>query len=265
MRRLALLLALAAGCERPGGRAVPADDAAALRKLFEDAEACGDRYHCPPLDELRDRAARPRELRVLEAAFDLMADPKLAPHERLYRMASTTARAWCAARSTEGHTMSIDDEIALKKQTARLLALPDRVMSAHGFIEYLSDARQMFEAEAINPARTDEEMASAIRGLRTREPDLVTVTKWLAATDERTGVAGALLLDMIDHDHVVVADELAMLLEFARRPDSPAAVARLVVQHAIDHDDPAFAPVVQAFAAHGDAQVRELAATRTVH
>lgn len=262
MKRLAILLALAAGCERRAEGPMAADNPAALRKLFEDAEACGNRYECPPLQELEDLAARPREVRVLEAAFDLMVDPKLASHERLFKMASTTARAWCAARTAHGQKLSIDDEVALKKQVTRLLAAPDKVIVGHSFVEYLADARQIFEAEAIDPARDADAVASAIRGLRTREPDLKTVTRWLAATDERVAVTGASLLDMIDHDHVVQADEVAMLLEFARRPDSPAAAARQVAQHAIDHDDPAFAPVVQAFTAHNDAQVRQLV-TRT--
>ena len=261
---LPIWLALA-GCERRTAavdNAVQpaADDAAAIRKLFDAAEACADRYHCPPLEELQQRAARPRELRVLEVAFDLMTDPKVATHERMFKMASATARAWCAARSTDGHKISIDDERELRKQVMRLLARPDNVVPAHGFVEYLSDARQIFEAEALNPARSDDEVASAIRGLRTREPDLTTVTKWLSASDERTAVVGAALLDMIDHDNLAQRDELAMLLDFARRPDSVPAAARLVVQHAADHDDAAFKPVLQAFAHHGDASVRELAA-----
>src|SRR4051812_41711870 len=103
MRRclLAIGLALAPGCERRTSEEPPvqasADDPAALRQLFEAAEACGDRYNCPPLQQLQDLAARPRELRVLEVAFDLMTDPKIATHERLFKMASATARAWCAA------------------------------------------------------------------------------------------------------------------------------------------------------------------------
>lgn len=236
------------------------DDTAAIKKLFDDAEACGDRYHCPPLDELTERAARPHELRLLDLAFDLMVDPKVGVGGRKYKAASTTGRAWCAARSTEGHTLSAEEERALRRNVLRLLARKDAVVSAHSFVEYLADARQIFEAEAINPKRSDVEVASALRGLRTREPDLKTITKWLAGKD--TAVAGALLLDGVDHDHLPVADEVTMLLEFARRTDSPPDAARLIAQHAIDHEDAAFAPVVKALAGHPDASVREAAAAK---
>lgn len=263
-----MLASATSGCERRAaaveGSVTPAEDTAAIRKLFDAAVACNDRYHCPPLNELQERAARPRELRVLEVAFDIMTDPQVALHARLYTMAWDVARAWCAERSTHGHKMSIDDERELRKHALRLVARPEHAISAHGFLGYLSDARQVLEAEAINPARNDDEVASALRSLRDREPDLTTVTRWLSATAERTAVAGALLLDMINHDKLAPQDEIATLLDFARRPDSVPAAARLVAHHAVNHDDPAFAPVVAAFAKHGDASVREAAASKQV-
>src|SRR5687767_6311140 len=126
----ALWLVLAAliaptGCERrrvPKEGAVQAvDDKAAIRALFEEAEACGDRYQCPPLAKLQERAERLGETRVLEVAFDIMADPKVETFERLFKMASATARAWAAARTAEGKKLSIDDEIVLRAQVMRLL------------------------------------------------------------------------------------------------------------------------------------------------
>jgi hypothetical protein len=73
-------------------------------------------------------------------------------------------------------------------------------------------------------------------------------------------VAGALLLDAFDHARIRAADEVAMLVGFARRTDTDAEAARIVAKHAADHDDPAFAPVLRAFEHHADAAVRQVAA-----
>lgn len=253
--------ALAACDRRAAPTEVPvhaADDSAAIRKLFDDAEACGDRFHCPPLAELQARAERPGELRVLEIAFDIMADPRVDSFARLFKMASATARAWAAARSAGGKRMSIDDERALRAQVMRLLARGDTAVPAHGFIEYLSDARELFEREALDPRRGNEEVHSAIRGLRDREPDFSTIKAWLGGKDERAMVAGGLLLDAVNHDRLRAEDEIAVLVEFARRRDSAPEAARIVARHAVDHADAAFAPVLRAFEQHPDASVRAI-------
>lgn len=252
------------GCERRGATVEASavqtpDDKTAILKLFDEAEACGDRYDCPPLAKLQDRAEKPGELRVLEIAFDIMVDPKTNTFERRFKMASMTARAWAAARTTNGHTLSAADEKALHAQVVRLLARPDNVVPAHGFIEYLSDARAMFQHEALDPKRGNDEVHSAIRGLRDREKDLSTVKAWLAKDDERAQLAGALLLDGFNHDLLKPADEVAVMLAFAQRPDTHAEAAKLIVQHADGHDDGAFEPVLRALTKHKDAQVRELA------
>jgi hypothetical protein len=266
-RRLRSILlaacAVLAGCERRvaagEGSVQTADDSAAIRKLFDDAEACGDRSHCPPLAKLQERAERPGELRVLQVAFDIMSDPKVNTFERLFKMASATARAWAAARTTGGKKLSIDDEVALRAQVMRLLARTDNAIPAHGFIEYLSDARELFQREALDPRRGNDEVHSAIRGLRDRERDLSTVKAWLGAKDERHMIAGALLLDAFDHDRIRPADEIAALVEFARRADTAPEAARIAAKHAADHDDAAFAPVLRAFEHHPDASVRAIA------
>jgi len=250
--------------ERPskaaeGAPVTPADDTAAIRKLFDEAEACGDRYHCPPLDKLAERAERPGETRVLQVAFDLMADPKTGTFERMFQMASATARAWAAARTTQGHKLSIDDERELRAGVMRLLARADNAVPAHAFVGYLSDARQILEREALDPRRGNDEVHSAIRSLRDLEPDLATVKAWLGSKDERPMVAGALLLDAFDHARIRSADEVAIVLEFARRADSDPEAARTVAKHAADHEDPAFAPVLRAFEHYGDASVRAIA------
>src|SRR5438105_2529236 len=58
-------------------------DEAGIRKLFDDAAACGDRYRCPPLDELARRAEDLDDRLVLKVAFDLMNDPAVQSHSRL--------------------------------------------------------------------------------------------------------------------------------------------------------------------------------------
>jgi hypothetical protein len=235
------------------------DDTAAIKKLFEQAEACGDRFHCPPLQQLQDRAARPGELRVLEVAFDIMADPRTGTFERMFQMASAVARAWAAERTTQGHKLSIDDERSLRAGVMRLLARPDNAVPAHAFVGYLSDARAILEREALDPRRGNDEVHSAIRSLRDLEPDLSTVKTWLAGHDERSMVAGALLLDAFDHGKLKGDGEAQMVIGFARRTDSDAEAARIVAKHAADHEDAAFAPALQAFAKHADAKVRDIA------
>lgn len=263
---LAALLALP-GCERrtvtseaPVHSADNApDDRAELRKWFDEAEACPDRYDCPPLAKLQERAERPGELRVLEVAFDIMADPKVQTFERRFAIASQAARAWAAARTTEGRTLSSDDERALRASVVRLLARTDNVVPAHSFVQYLSDAREILEREVLDLRRGNDEVHSAIRSLRDREPDLTTVRTWLAATEERPLIGGALLLDALDHDRIRRDDEVAMLVEFARRGDTAPEAARIIAQHAADHADPAFTPVLRELEHHPDASVRDLA------
>jgi len=249
-------------CSRPTTREVPvepADDRAAIVALFDAAEACGDRYRCPPADALAERAQRPGDLSVLDAAFAIMTDPKIGTTERRFKIASSTARAWAAARTTQGAALSGADEQALRAHVLRLLDRGDTAVPAHGFVEYLSDARALFEREALDPRRGNDEVHSAIRGLRDRERDLTTVAAWLAGRDERSMVAGALLLDAFDHARVRPDEEVAMLLAFARRTDTDPEAAGIIARHAVDHGEPAFAPVLEALARHPDASVRELA------
>jgi hypothetical protein len=255
---------LAPGCERSSARVEGSmqatEDTAAIRALFDEAEACGDRYNCPPLGKLTERAERPGETRVLEVAFDIMVDPKVQTFARRFKMASTAALAWAAARTTGGHKLSIDDERVLRAQVMRLLARTDTAVPGQSFVGYLSDAREILQREVLDPARGNDEVHSAIRSLRELEHDLTTVRTWLGAKDERPMVAGGLLLDALDHASIRAADEVAMLLEFARRTDTAPEAARIVAGHAAAHDDPAFAPVLRAFAEHPDASVRALAA-----
>ena len=233
-----MVLALgAAACDRK-----PKEQS--LDALFDAAEACADRYHCPPLDELADRAERPGETRVLEAAFDIMCDPKVHTFERRFTMAFATARSWAAARTTGGAKLGADDERVLRTQVMRLLGRTDDVVPAHSFIEYLPDARELFEREALDPRRGNDEVRSAIRGLVDREHDLTTVGAWLSSKDARPMIAGALLLDALNHDGIAVADEVALLQVFVGRHDTDPEAARIVAAHAAAHDQPAFAPVV---------------------
>jgi hypothetical protein len=256
-----------AGCqrarERPSepteAKVGAVNDDAAILTLFDEAEACADRYNCPPLAKLQERAERLGETAVLRVAFDIMVDPKVDTFERRFKMASATARAWAVARASQGRRMSPTDEGELRKQVMRLLGRADNAVPAHGFVEYLADAREIFQREALDPRRGNDEVHSAIRGLRDREPDLTTVKAWLGATEERPMVAGALLLDAFDHAKLRADDEVAALLPFARRKDTAPEAARIVAKHAAEHGDAAFAPVLRAFELHGDASVRELA------
>lgn len=232
-----------------------------LLALFDQAEACADRYVCPPLDQLRTRAEQPGELRVLQVAFNIMTDPKVDTFERRFKMASAVARAWAAARTTEGHRLEAGDQRELRAQVMRLLSRTDNAVPAHGFVEYLDDAREIFQREALDPGRCNDEVNSAIRGLRDRENDLATVKAWLSSTQERPMMAGALLLDALDHAEINVIDEVAVLLAFARRPDTAPDAARLVLAHAAAHDDPAFAPVIRELVRHADPAVRAQAAS----
>lgn len=225
-----------------------------LAALFDAAEACGNRYHCPALDELADRAERPGETEVLVASFDIMCDPQVRTFERRFTMASATARNWAAARTTKGATLGPDDERLLRAQVMRLLGRTDNVVPAHSFIDYLSDARELFQREALDPRRSNDELHSAIRGLVDREHDLSTVRAWLSSKEQRPMIAGALLLDALNHDGIPVADEVALLQAFADRTDSDPETLRLVAAHAAAHDDPAFAPVAAKLATRADAR-----------
>lgn len=266
------ILAVWSGCERTSESAGPGKreerkvtspaDGAALRKLFDDAAACGDRYHCPPLDALQTRAEQPGELAVLRIAFDIMVDPKVDTGDRLFRMAFAVAQAWATARSTHGHALSAADERELRGQVMRLLARSDNSVPGQSLAAYLSDAREIIEREAIDPKRNNEEVHAAIRILRDLEHDLTTVKAWLSAKDARPQLTGALLLDAFDHDRLPPTAEVPVLLAFAKRHDTDPEAAKLVADHAARHDDAAFAPVLAAFAQHPDAGVREAAAKR---
>ncbi|HET9624429.1 MAG TPA: hypothetical protein VFP84_23820 [Kofleriaceae bacterium] len=267
---MSLALAPGPGCDRslpaPPAREErgvdsPADRAA-LRKLFDDAAACGDRYHCPPLDALRARAEKPGELSVLRMAFDLMVDPKLETSDRLFRMAFAVAEAWTAARQANAKPLSTADERELRAQVMRLLARGDNSVPGQSLAAHLSDARQILEREALDPRRGNDEFHASIRILRDLERDLSTVQTWLAAKEPRPQLAAALLLDAMDHATIAAGDEAALLLAYARRADSDPEAARLVAQHAVQHADPTFAPVLAAFAHHADPAVRAAAAPR---
>lgn len=173
-------------------------------------------------------------------------------------MASATARAWVIARAASGRLSPID-EGELRKQVMRLLTRTDNVVPAHGFVEYLADAKDIFEREALDPRCGNDEVHSAIRGLRDREHDLTTLRAWLGSREERPMVAGGLLLDAFDHAYIRTDDEVALLLAFARRDDTAPEAARIVAKHAADHGDAAFAPILRAFEHHPDSSVRERA------
>src|SRR5512141_3172355 len=77
-------------------------ESAAIRRLFEAAAACGDRYHCPPQDELLARAERPDGTPIAAVAFDLMADPDVRSFDRLGSAAYEAALSWAGARVKAG-------------------------------------------------------------------------------------------------------------------------------------------------------------------
>jgi hypothetical protein len=189
-------------------------------------------------------------------AFDLMVDPKVDTGDRLFRMAFAVAETWATARSTQGHSLSTADERELRAQVMRLLARNDNSVPGQSLAAYLSDARQIIEREVLDPKRGNEEFHAAIRILRDLEHDLSTVKTWLAAPDARPQLAAALLLEAMDHARLLAVDEAPLLLAYAQRSDSDPESARLVAKHAAHHTDPAFAPVIAAFAQHADPSVR---------
>jgi hypothetical protein len=239
------------------------NDRAAIRQLFDSAAACGDRYKCPPADEL-DRLARiPGQTTVLEVAFDLMADPKVRSFDRLGTAAYETARAWAHAK-VQARTFDEKSQETFMDGINRILAVDSStfVIPAYSLLDgpigyAIPSTRSLLVAEATKAGRTTEEVRHATEGLRHYTTDLAQVRAWLTSKDAREMTAGAALLDAVDHTMIKQdTDELPLLMEVAKRADLPEDVALALVDHVASHEDNAFLPVLGLLERHSAAEVR---------
>jgi hypothetical protein len=240
--------------------------AAEVRQLFEDAAACGNRYNCPPADELNARVQKAGEDVIPAVALGLMTDPKVRSFDRLGTVAYETARTWAGTRVKAGsldapaQRMLLDAIHNILNADSSTFVIPVYALLSGSIGEALPGTRELLVAEAVNPKRDRDEVdhvASVLRGYTT---DLSQVRAWLASANPVEMWAGTALLDHIDHSLIEQhRDELPMLLEAANRRDLPTDVALSLIEHVKSHADVAFLPVLQKFGEHSDATVRQAA------
>lgn len=270
---VAALWLAACGAGKPPGEEpalAKADDRATIRQLFEAAAACGNRYRCPPADELDRLAQQPGEGPVLDVAFDLMTDPLVRSFDRLGTVAFEVARAWAGSR-VEAGTFDAAAQRTFMAGIRRILGADSStfVIPAYsildGTIGYaIPETRALFVAEAVDPKRSLDEVGHATQGLRHYTSDLVQVGTWLKSQDERVMRAGMSLLDNVDHSLIKQeAEELPLLLEVAKRSDVPVDVAIAMVAHVKSHEDNAFLPVLTALGGHANPEVQAKAKDAT--
>jgi hypothetical protein len=240
-------------------------DHAAIRQLFEEAAACGDRYRCPPQDELLARAEGPEGTPVAEVALELMADPGVRSFDRLGKAAFEVARNWAAARVRAG-TFDAGARSMLLGGVRRVLADDSStfVVAVYSLFsgpigDAIPEAKEILTAEALNPKRDLSQMDDAVKVLQRFTPGLGQIRPWLESGDERRQLAALSLLDYADHTGFSAAEEQALLEAAARRPNLPQSVAIALVGHVQGHEDEAFLPVLVPLERHGDAELREAA------
>ena len=95
-------------------------DEAAIRKLFDEAAACGNRYKCPPGDQLMDMSEKSgTDVLTVRVAFKMMLEPAVRFFDREGRLAEALVRNFVVARrkgrgfDSEAKTVFFDCATAL--------------------------------------------------------------------------------------------------------------------------------------------------------
>jgi hypothetical protein len=241
-------------------------EVAEVRRLFEAAAACGNRYDCPPADALDARAKRPGGDVVATVALELMTDPQVRSFDRLGTIAYETARSWANSRVQAG-TFDAPSQQMLLAGVHKILdtdsstyRIPIYALLSGSIGEALPGTRELLVREAVNPKRNGDEVDHIASVLRGYERDLSQVQRWLESGEPREMWAGVALLDHVDHSLIDQQRvELPLLLRVAQRANLPADVALGLVEHVKSHGDVEFLPVLDALGAHGDGEVRTAA------
>jgi hypothetical protein len=245
-------------------------EAAEVRRLFEEAAACGNRYDCPPADELNARAQKSGEDVIPTVALGLMTDPTVRSFDRLGTVAYETARSWASSRVKAG-TFDAGAQQMLQNAISQILkadsstfVVPVYALLSGPIGQALPGTRELLAAEAINPKRDQDEVDHVASVLRGYTRDLSQVRAWLSGASPKEMWAGVALLNHVDHSVIDQhGDELPMLLAAANRRDMPSDVALALVDHVKSHADDAFLPVLRKFGDHPDADVRRAANAAT--
>jgi hypothetical protein len=249
---------------------MPNETEAEIRRLFEDAAACGNRYDCPPADELNARAQKSGEEVVPAVALGLMTDPTVRSFDRLGTVAYETARSWAFSRVKAGtfdsgaQQMLLDAIRQILKADSSTFVVPVYALLSGPIGQALPGTRELLTQEAVNPKRDQDEVDHAASVLRGYTSDLTQVRAWLSGASAREMWAGLALLNHVDHSLIDQhGDELPRLLAAASRRDLPNDVALGLVDHVKSHADDAFVPVLRKLAEHPDADVRRAADAAT--
>jgi hypothetical protein len=248
-----------------GAKVPEANDQTAIRRRFEEAAACGDRYHCPPADDLLARAERTDGTPVAVVAFELMSDPHVRSFDRLGTVAYEVSLSWVGAR-VKGGILDAEQKRLFLDAVRRILSAdsstfvePVYTYFAGPIGDAIPEAKEILTQEALNPRRDLAQMDMAAKVLQRFIHDLTQVRTWLESDDERRQLAAISLLDYMDHRRIPEGEEVKLLAETARRPGVPSAVAMALIGHSKIHDGDAFQPVLEPLLRHSDPQVREAA------
>ncbi|MSP62433.1 MAG: hypothetical protein EXR72_19295 [Myxococcales bacterium] len=245
-----------------GRYSVDTSDSKALRTLFDDAAACDDRLHCPPMDEL-DRIARTGDLPILKMAFEMMCDPHVRYFDRIGKAAANVAGAWGEGRA-EKKTF---DDAARKLYLdgiERVLTGPSPTFRPEMFALRVSfglpGQEEFLIREAERPGCTNDELKAITVLIRPYLKDLSIVKKWIGSSDEDRIMEGLFLLGKMDHELPdVLKNEYAMLGALAKRPKVSGQVVQAVIQEARNHCEPDSIPFIKQFEHHPDPEVRAYA------
>ncbi len=236
-----------------------------LRKLFNDAADCPNRYKCAPLDELLQMIEGPAARAAVEAAFDLMAEGNVRSIDRQGKFAQKVVSEWLLQRRNEG---TLDPDTAAWCMARIESCLKTCDPSLVGGLQLtalnskLPGAMDWVEEDIVKPGKTLTEACVAGRFLSGYLDDYSRVKRWLANAGD-TGMAGAICaLHHFDHDLFdVEKDELPLLQKAAARANLAPTVAFPLLNHVeIHHPDPRFCAVAKLLTRHPDEAVRALAA-----
>jgi hypothetical protein len=201
---------------------------------------------------------------VPEIAFEIMRDRQVRSFDQLGRSAFNVLSAWAAQRVRDN---AFDD-----KARALFVSGVRQILADHSTTfrkamyslfpgpigDAIPESKEILTAAALAPNLDDEGVDDVARVLE-HFVDLATISTWLVSKDETKMRAGMAVLDRIDHRRIDGAAELRVLTQVAANTKLPANIAYRLIDHVRGHEDVAFAPVLDALAAHTDPEVASAA------
>ena len=239
----------------PGARRTPEE----LEALFEQAAACGNRYRCPPRDQLLAAVEGPNDQVLVSTALRMIDRKKLRHFDRDGRFALKIVNEWLLERRNRGG-LDGSQGTWLWKQVEPLLATCDKgvrnSLINSTLYARIPEAVAFVTTRIIKPRTPRDEVTELAAMFGRSVKDVEVILGWVGADSPSIAQGGLIALGELDH-HLFNQEmlELPLLAKLATRP-MDAELANALLQHLAWHScDPGYPDLATGLVRHADANV----------